>query len=195
MIRHEKRRFILKLYLNCSIIFFLFLCFTPGPVSAEDKIYVFYTGAQSPIKEILEMRLDEAFHRIGKKSRLVFPGSAQRALLMANKFGDGDALRVQEIKKIAPDLTDNLLIVPEPIIHIIFYVYTKEKIFQVDNWESLKSYHNGFRVGAKILEKNIPGKTTILPDAVRLFKMLDQNRLDTVTEQNIKPRIILKAES
>ena len=37
-------------------------------------------------------------------------------------------------------------------------------------------------MGTKILEKNIPGKRTILPEAKRLFQMLNEGRLDTVVE-------------
>ncbi len=179
----------------CFICFILVIacCWVPAdPVSATDKTFVFYTGAQSPIKEIIEARLVEVFRRIGEKSKLVATGSAQRALLMANQGGEGHAFRIAEIKKIAPDLTNNLLKVPEPIIDIVFYVYTKGKIFQVNDWQSLENYHNGFRVGAKILEKNIPGKKTILPDAVRLFKMLDQGRIETVTEHNMIADYIIR---
>lgn len=182
----------MKRFFFCFILVII-CCWVPaGPVSAEDKTFVFYTGEQSPIKEIIETRLVELFHRIGEKSKLVNTGSAQRALLMANQYGDGDAYRIGNIKEIAPELTNNLLKVPEPIIDIVFYVYTKGENFQINDWKSLENYHNGFRVGAKILEKNIPGKTTILPDAARLFKMLDQGRIDTVTEQNLMADYIIR---
>ncbi len=150
--------------------------------SSEENTYVFYTGVKSPLKEILKMRLQEAFRRIGKKVKLIPTGSAQRALLMANEAGDGDAMRVPDIKKIAPETTGNLLQIPESIIDIKFCVYTKGQVFPVNGWNSLRSYRNGFRVGVKILEKNVPGDRTILPDSERLFQMLNQGRIDTVTE-------------
>lgn len=153
--------------------------------STEDEIFIFYAGVPSPLKEILEMRLQEAFRRIGKKSRLQSTGSSQRALLMANDVGDGDVMRGPGIKKIAPDYTANLLMIPESIMDIEFYVYTKDKVFPVNGWESLKHYRNGLRIGVKILEKNIPGNRTTLPESEQLFQMLDQGRLDTVTEHAV----------
>lgn len=164
----------------------------PGYTFGADNSYVFYTGVQSPIKEILQLRLEEAFKRIGEKAQLIHTGSAQRALVMANEEGDGDAMRVPDIKKIAPDITQNLVIVPEPILEIQFYVYTQKKGVKVDGFQSLAGLNNGFRVGAKILEKNIPEKRTILPDSVRLFKMLAQGRLDTVIEHNMIAEYIKK---
>ncbi len=146
------------------------------------KEFVFYTGAPSPVKEILEGRLHEAFRRIGFRFRLEFPGSSQRSLVMANEDGDGDALRVPNIKKIAPDNTGNLIKIPESINAITFHVYTKGKVLPVTGYQSLADYRNGFRVGVKILEKNIPGKRTILPEPKRLFKMLNEGRVDTVVE-------------
>lgn len=176
----------------CSLYRLFFICiasfvfFPPGSVKASDsKRLVFYTGIQSPIRDILEKRLQEASKRIGRQFRMEFTGSSQRALVMANTVGDGDALRVSDIKKIAPENTTNLIMVPESLFEISFFVYTKDKFFIVDGWGSLKLFHNGFRVGIKILEKNIPGQTTLLPDSSRLFQMLDQERLDTVTEHGI----------
>ena len=148
--------------------------------AAGKKEFVFYTGAQSPVKDILEGRLQEAFERIGLKFKLVCPGSAQRALVMANEDGDGDANRVFRIKEIAPNDTENLILIPEPVNAIRFYVYTKGAVTSVNGYKSLANFRNGFRVGTKILEKNIPGERIILPDATRLFQMLDDGRLDTV---------------
>ncbi len=159
---------------------------------AEGDTYVFYSGIQSPIKDILEARIQEAFRRIGKKSRIQSTGSAQRALLMANDSGDGDALRINYIKKMAPDLTTNLLQVPEPIVEIKFFAYSKNEKISVHGWESLKGYRNGLRGGVKVLEKNVPESRTVLPSSERLFQMLDQGRLDTVTEHYIVAEYLIK---
>ncbi len=148
----------------------------------EEKKYIFYTGAQSPVREILEQRLQEAFRRSGKKCRVRSTGSAQRALMLANEDGDGDALRVPNIKELVPELTGNLVQIPEAIIDINFVVYTKDKHLPIEGWESLKGYRNGLRGGVKVLEENIPAQRTILPDSERLFQMLDRGRLDTVSE-------------
>lgn len=158
---------------------------------AGEKEFVFYSGAQSPVKDILERRLEGAFKRIGLKFKLIYPGSAQRSLVAANEDGDGDASRVPDIKQIAPKETENLIQIPESISNIRFYVYTKRIVFSVNGYKSLANFRNGFRVGTKILEKNIPGERIILPDATRLFQMLDDGRLDTVVEwSSISDKII-----
>lgn len=71
-------------------------------------------------------------------------------------------------------------------------VYTKKPYFPVDGWQSLAKFHNGARYGAKILGKKIPGKRIILPDASRLFQMLDDGRLDAVIERSFIADKILK---
>lgn len=153
----------------------------PGP---EQPDLVFYTGMDSPYKAILQGRLQEAFHRIGKQFTLVFPGSSQRALTMANEEGDGDAARVVNIKEIAPENTGNLVQIPEVTSWTAFHVYSRDRDFQVDGWTSLAGTRNGFRVGLKLLEKNVPGTRTILPSTERLLQMLDAGRLDTVIEHS-----------
>lgn len=149
------------------------------------KEIVFYTGVQSPIKEILEKILREAFQRIDKKVKMVFTGSSQRALLMANEQGDGDAIRISNVKEIAPEITNNLLIIPESILDSSFHVYTKGNFFPVTGFDALQNYRNGFRIGIKFLEKNMPGEKIMLPDTDRLFQMLNQGRLDTVIEHSL----------
>lgn len=156
--------------------------------------FVFYTGVQSPMKELLEKRLQEAFKRAGGFSfRLINPGSAQRALVLANEDGDGDANRVLNIKAIHPENTGNLLLIPEPVNTAIFSVYsnTNNTITSIKDYNSLSPYRNGFRVGIKILEKNVPGTRITLPDTARLLQMLNDGRLDTVIEwPSIADRII-----
>jgi len=146
------------------------------------KEFIFYTGVQSPVMDILEGRFHEAFRRIGLRFKLVNPGSSQRSLVMANEDGDGDANRIGDIKQIASNITNNLVKIPEPINSITFYVYSKGSVLPITGYPSLSDLRNGFRVGAKILEKNIPGKRTILPQIKRLFQMLNDGRLDTVIE-------------
>lgn len=164
-----------------------------GLLDAGRQEFVFYTGVQSPVREILARRLQEAFARAGNfRLRLVYTGSAQRSLLMANEEGDGDAARVPDIKEIAPQVTANLLQVPESINEIRFFVYTAGQEFAVNGYESLVRLRNGFRLGAKILEKNIPGQRTILPESERLFQMLNAGRLDTVIEWDLISDALIK---
>ncbi len=154
-----------------------------GFFNQTKREFVFYTGTISPVKDIVEARLKEAFKRAGGfKIKVINPGSAQRALVMANSEGDGDITRVLDIKKIAPDETGNLIQIPESINSIQFYVYTKNKVLSVDGYSSLAKFSNGFRVGTKILEKNMLGRVIMLPNTSRLFKMLNDGRLDNVIE-------------
>jgi polar amino acid transport system substrate-binding protein len=151
----------------------------------EEGIFVFYSGIQSPLFEILQLRLQEAFSRIGKICEVHSTGSSQRALLMANERGDGDALRIETIKTMNPEMTDNLLMIPESIGEVEFSVYTKGKPLVIDDWNSLEGLKNGLRIGANLLELNIPESQTRLPNTDRLFLMLAEDRLDTVTEHGI----------
>ena len=150
----------------------------------EAGVLVFYTGVHSPLLEILQVRLQEALRRIGHSCEVRFLGSSQRALAMANDQGDGDLIRVPSIKELAPELTANLLVIPESIIDTEFYVYTSGALMDVENFDSLQGLQNGFRVGIKILEKKVPSEQVILPDSERLLRMLDENRLDTVIEHS-----------
>lgn len=152
-------------------------------INAEERL-IFYTGVQSPLLEILQKRLQEAFTRIGRVCEVRSTGSPPRALLMANEQGAGDALRSQDIKRLAPDMTVNLLRVPESITEIVLHAYSSGDMFPTPGWSSLEGRKNGMRVGAVILEKNIPGNKTLLPDSDRLFQMLAVKRLDTVSENS-----------
>jgi len=151
----------------------------------DEGVFVFYTGIQSPVFEILQRRLREAFARIGKVCEVRSAGSSKRALIMANEQGDGDAYRNGRIKELSPDSTGNLLRIPEPIGNVEFTVYTKKKNLEAVDWSSLDGLDNGLRDGVKNLEQNIPGKQLRLPDTGQLLKMLAENRLDTVTEHSI----------
>jgi polar amino acid transport system substrate-binding protein len=179
---------------TCALFMFFLIPLLTGAHSAnsaeavaspEAKIYVFHTALQSPIKETLESRIQEAFRRLGLKAEIRVNPSAQRALLLANEEGDGDAGRVTHIKTIDPTETNNLIQVPEPLINLVLTVYTKDKSFPVTGWQSLQGYHVGARLGAKIMEKNIPGQKTLLPTTVQLVQMLDSGRIEAMVEWDL----------
>jgi len=151
----------------------------------KQELYVFHTTIASPAREILSARIQEAFRRLNLKAELHIAPSSQRALMLANEEGDGDAFRVPDIKKVAPENTGNLVQVPESIITMDLAVYTRNLSFPVEGWSSLEKYHNGARFGAKLLEKNIPGKRTFLPTTTQLVQMLDSGRIDTMVEWNL----------
>jgi polar amino acid transport system substrate-binding protein len=148
----------------------------------KSQVLVIYSGLQSPIFNVLHAQIKEACRRINRVCEVRSTGSSQRALVLANEKGDGDAFRVSEIKEIAPEVTENLVQVPESIISVEFSVYSSEADFSVDGVDSLTGYRNGVRSGVKFLEKRIPGEKTLLPDSKRLLMMLQDKRLDTVSE-------------
>lgn len=148
----------------------------------KKQVLVIYTGVQSPVINVVSVRLKEACRRINQVCEVRSTGSSQRALVLANEKGDGDAFRVEEIKTIAPHLTDNLVQVSEPVIFTQFCVYSSGVDFSVDSLDSLSGFRNGLRNGVKFLEKRMPGEKTVLPDSKRLFMMLQDKRLDTVSE-------------
>lgn len=147
----------------------------------QEWILTFYTGVQSPLFEILQRRLQEAMRRIGRICEVKAPGSSQRALVMANERGDGDAVRAPDLKQLAPAETNNLLQIPEPIIDYHINAYALRD-FPISGWNSLAEKRTGFRVGIKALEKNVPGDPLMLPGTMRLFRMLLDQRLDIVIE-------------
>lgn len=150
----------------------------------QKKVLVFYTGVQAPVINVINARLKEACRRIGRVCEVRSTGSAQRALVLANEKGDGDALRVAEIKRLAPEITGNLVQVSEPIIFTRFCVYSSGVTFTVDGIDSMAGYRNGVRSGVKFLENRLTGEKIVLPDSKRLFMMLKDKRLDTVSEHS-----------
>ncbi|MBF0278883.1 MAG: transporter substrate-binding domain-containing protein [SAR324 cluster bacterium] len=160
--------------------------------SAEQNEFIFYTGTGSRFKQMLEKRLNKIFNRIGKSVRLVSAESSQRALVLANEEGDGDAARNSNIKELSPESTGNLLQIPTPMTTSVFNVYSKKIDFSVEGWDSLREYRNGFRSGIKLFEKNVPGERIMLPSAERLFQMLDAERLDTVIEHSVVAEQIIE---
>ncbi|MBF0287890.1 MAG: transporter substrate-binding domain-containing protein [SAR324 cluster bacterium] len=149
---------------------------------SKSKTYIFYTAVHSPTFEILEGRLKEAFRRIGLNAQVVKAVSAQRALILANEQGDGDANRVVNVKQFAPKNTSNLIRIPESIRTEGIYVYSKNINFKVNGWKSLEGYRNGARFGAKIFENNLPEKRTFAATNLQLLNMLETDRLDFIVD-------------
>lgn len=87
---------------------------------AVAKPYIFYTGLVSPINDIIDARLQEAFRRLGLKVKLHVTSSSQRALILANEEGDGDAARILNIEEYAPQNTGNLIRVPESKDYLLY---------------------------------------------------------------------------
>ncbi len=143
--------------------------------------FVFRTAFKYPYYNILDDRFQEAFKKLGFNVELILLPS-QRALILSNREGDGEASRVVNLKELSPENTNNLLIVPEVIITSKLTVFVKTIDLSVKAWADLTPYSNGARIGAKIIEANLPGRRTFLGNNIQLFKMLNRGRLDTVVE-------------
>ena len=192
MYRNHRTYLVLAICLFFYTVVSSHLCAANETVITKQKTYIFYTALGSPIKDILEARIKEVFRRLDLDVKLLISPSSQRALMLANEDGDGDAFRVPNIKEIAPENTANLVQVPESIIIVALTVYTKNLSFLVEGWHSLERYHNGARIGAKILEKNIPGERTFVPTTVQLVKMLDSDRIDTMVEWDLVAENVIR---
>jgi hypothetical protein len=152
-----------------------------GNVSENNNILNFNTGHVSPYTEILNSVISEACKNI-KYICDVTGYPSKRSLMLSNSRGDGEAARVKKIKTLAPLNTSNLVIVPESSISMELVIFTRGLDIKVNGWKSLDGYINSGRLGAKIIEKNLPAGSVFLAESKQLFKMLDSGRVDTVIE-------------
>ncbi len=154
-------------------------------LNAKKKELFFHTGVSksggeiSIFDKVAFSRLEEAFKRSGLKIKPVLrPVPSQRALMMTNTVGDGELMRLKNIKELAPEVTTNFVIIPEIIMTNNVVVFTKNLNFTVKGWESLKPYKNGVQRGIRLFDKT-PNRVDV-NHISQAFKMLDLNRVDTV---------------
>lgn len=141
----------------------------------------FNTGHELPVSAVLNSVFAEACRRFDYRCTVnAYP--SQRALVLSNTEGDGEAARVKNIRSIAAKDTSNLILVPQSSVTMELAVFTKGLALEIDGWESLEGYRNSGRLGAKIIEKNLPADSLFLTDNDQLFRMLDSGRVDTVIE-------------
>jgi len=117
------------------------------PMYAHEKL-VFAT-LDSPLNATIGAKvLQEAYQRIGIQTDLqILP--SERALNMANNGEfDGEGIRIKEVQDIYP----NLRRVPVVVLAMEAVVFTKDVIFDVRGWESLKPYTIGILRGSKFVE-------------------------------------------
>lgn len=158
------------------------------------KTLILYTGIQTPLYEICRARIREACRRTGRHCDVRNTGSSERALFMANTEGDGDAMRLGNVKEIVPQLTADLIQVPVEVAVVSLSVYSSGPVFPVRGWTSLKGLRNGVKRGVKIAEKNLSNEVMLLPDSERLLLMLEDKRLDTVVTHDIVADYIIRSK-
>ncbi|CAG1771877.1 hypothetical protein BAC3_02148 [uncultured bacterium] len=121
--------------------------------------------------------LKTAYQRLNIKVEFIYL-PAERSLRSANEGSiDGEGSRTEGLEQLYP----NLLRVKVPIETIALSVYTKNKSFNVQGWNSLKPYHIAYLRGVKVIEKNLIGfNTETVTDIKQAFMMLEHDRVDVI---------------
>ena len=129
----------------CSLI----MCLLFFTISSAANGVITLSCLTDPTSEVSEKVLIEAYKRIGFNLQIrKFP--AERALIESNKgTTDGEVNRVQGINK----KYVNLIMVPTPVNYFEGMVFTKNLMFPIDGWDSLKPYRTVIRIGSKFAEK------------------------------------------
>lgn len=114
----------------------------------------------------------------------------ERALQMSNEgILDGEVVRSGEITEVF----SNLLIVPVPLYQFEVVVYTIDKVFEVDGWESLRPYSMAIRRGYRTLELYTEGMDrTFVTDMRQAYMMLNAGRVDIVVNAGGDDTTIIK---
>ncbi|WP_319760562.1 transporter substrate-binding domain-containing protein [Maridesulfovibrio sp.] len=162
-----------------AIVIFM-LCFVSSHVCAGEKIYRISTSYKTLFSTpdqagMLDRIVNEAFRRIGLKSKVVFTPN-ERSLISVNEgMFDAEINRVAGMEKKFP----HLIQVPEPNMTMHFVAFATKDI-PISDWESLRPYKIGLEKGWKILEQNTHNFPHVkrLMSANQLFLMLDKERLD-----------------
>jgi polar amino acid transport system substrate-binding protein len=151
---------------------------------AQEKL-VFTTGGSPqlpPAKECLSI-LTEAYGRLGIEIEAISLPS-ERALRMANSGeADGELFRGRDVKDTYP----NLIKIPVPLQQGEIVVFTKDHLFEVKGWASLKPYRIGSHTGQKEVEAHAAElNIEFVTMAEQLFEKLANGRTDVV----VIPRIL-----
>ncbi len=151
-----------------------FIIFPAISVAADKQITV--VGIKDAVNsEISYIVLKEAYQKLGME--LIYkPLPGARALHTSNSGEvDGELFRIVNIQK---EYT-NLIPVPTPINVLQGIVFSKEKDFVVNGWNSLEPFKIGIQIGIKFVERGAIGMNTIAVDTnEQVFKMLDSGRVD-----------------
>jgi len=140
---------------------------------------------ETPDIEISRLVLAEAYGRLGIDITIQeLPGL--RALIYANEgLTDGELFRAKGIE----DEYTNLVQIKVPINTVDVVVITKSFFFEVNGWQSLKSYKIGIQSGITFIESSISNmeglKVNRVKNISQLLGMLENERIDVV----VAPRI------
>ncbi|MBU2713510.1 transporter substrate-binding domain-containing protein [Zooshikella harenae] len=136
----------------------------------------FFTSFDTPDAKLAQAILEEAFKQNNYQITFIIE-PYRRSISRANTEGDGEVLRVENLKKIDPEITHNLIPITEPILEVPVFVVNHSPISTFSSYSDLKPYKNGVLKGIRILEENVPNIFT-LSSYSNLFKMLKKKRID-----------------
>ncbi len=137
-----------RMVVNIFVLFFVFSCFLfTSSLGAQERLVLSRIEGDF-IEVYVEKILSEAYRRIGIQVEYKqFP--PKRSLLTSNQgLTDGEMIRIKGIEKEFP----NLLMVASPVTSIEIVVFTKNQIFRVNGWQSLKPYRIAIVRGILVVE-------------------------------------------
>jgi len=88
------------------------------------KELVIYSASNNTLNDQAFLRLQQALNTLGHQAKYEIVAT-RRSLQLANTVGDGELVRVAELKTLYPELTNNLSRIEEPLMHIAFVELTK----------------------------------------------------------------------
>lgn len=156
----------------------------PQPIRIGRTDYV------SPISEIEERVLGEAFKRLGQPVQFVkLP--LLRLIEMANAGDiDGDIGRIPEVAQRFP----NLLMLPTPICQVDVAVYGKARDFAERTRSDIMGLNTGIVRGVFVLSKHSKGmKVTEAQNFEAITQMLDSQRIEAAMVVFLDTEVLLQA--
>lgn len=170
-------------YRLVHLIYLIFVLLIIPLNSAAQPTITLNSAADAPLTTdgrdgFLDQVARNIFNKIGYKLTIEkLP--AERALRSANSgLIDGEIIRVGGMEKHYP----NLIRVPEKIMSLGFFVFSKKQIDLRNGWSALAEKNVAFINGWKIAEKNTPNTAAVtrVKDSQQLFSLLEKDRADFV---------------
>ncbi|MGI0119049.1 hypothetical protein [Zooshikella sp. RANM57] len=138
----------------------------------------FFTSFDTPDAKLAQAILEKAFKQNNYHTIFIIE-PYRRSISRANSEGDGEVLRVANLKQIDPEITNNLVPITEPILKVPVFVVNYNPNSTFSSYSDLKPYKNGVLKGIRILEENVPNIFTI-SNYSTLFKLLKKERIDNL---------------
>jgi hypothetical protein len=150
---------------------FMLLMFANSSHSLE---LIFYTGNDNSLNDEAFLRLQTALNKLGHQAihQIV---ATRRTLQLANTIGDGDLMRIAELKTLYPELTNNLVKVEFPLMTVEFVEVSKQNIAE----GMLNSGKVAILKDVFILEERYPN-AVIIDGHEKLFELLDADRVEKI---------------